>query len=88
MYDCANELFEFMARNNIYNVSKIGKHPRFDNIVLRIYNKKDASRIQYFIDNNELIQRNLLPPNPFAIIKNNIEHATNIIVASNKAPFT
>lgn len=75
VYDCANELFEFMARNNIYNVSKIGKHPRFDNIVLRIYNKKDATRIQYFIDNNELIQRNLLPPNPFAIIKNNIAYA-------------
>ena len=83
MYDCANELFEFMARNNIYNVSKIGKHPRFDNIVLRIYNKKDASRIQYFIDNNELIQRNLLPPNPFAIIKNNIAYAMDDKISFN-----
>ena len=75
LYQGANELFTFMARENIIHQSKIGSHIRFDDIVIRVYSISDAEKIQNFIDNNKTIQDGLLQSSPFAVSRNGIAYA-------------
>lgn len=67
-------ILDYIDRENICVNGKVGKHIRFDNIVLRVKDKNDAMKIQNFINNNKFIQEGLLPPNPFAISNNNIAY--------------
>lgn len=70
----AQMIFEFLSLNDIKHLSKIGKHIRFDNIVIRVTSSEDALRVQKFIDNNAYIQEGLIPPNPFAFNQNGIAY--------------
>ena len=62
----ANQIFDFLAAKNISHASKIGKHLRVDNIVIRVSNEEDAKEVLNFINKNKYIQEGLCNPNPFA----------------------
>ena len=70
--ESANLIFDFLAKNNIPHISKIGKEIRFDNIVIRLTNIEDVPKIIDFVKNNSYIQEGLIEPNPFAFTKDNI----------------
>lgn len=67
IYDGANYLFDFLIRENIQHMSKIGKHIRFDDIVVRVTNKVDADKIINFVNNNSYLREGSLPLNPFTV---------------------
>ena len=68
-------IFEFLARENIVHLSKIGKCVRFDDIVIRTNNSESANKIIDFVNNNEYIKEGLLTCNPFAVNVDNISMA-------------
>lgn len=68
----AKEIFEFLSRERISHVSKIGSHVRFDDIVIRLINIDDVIKLVNFINNNEYIQEGLMPANPFGFNHNGI----------------
>ena len=68
----AKMIFDFLAYNNIPHCSKIAKEIRFDDIVIRLINPKDADKLIQFVTNNAYIQQGLIQPNPFAIQKNGL----------------
>ena len=75
IYEGANRLFKFMAENNMSHNSKIARKVRFDDIVLRIDSKSDASKIEEFVMNDKYIQEGMIKHNPFAFHRNNIAYA-------------
>lgn len=70
--DNAKIIFDYLKNNNIAHLSKIGQEIRFDNIVIRLERKEDVLPLLTFLQNNQKIQKGLLPPNPFAFTKDNI----------------
>ena len=73
----AKEIFEFLSKENISHLSKIGSHVRFDDIVVRLIEPKDVAKLVNFINNNKYIQEGLLPANPFAYSINGIAMAVD-----------
>ena len=73
----AKQIFNFLNENNISHVSKIGKHIRFDDIVIRVIKKEDAEKLLDFVKKNKFIQAGLIKPNPFAVNKNGIALASD-----------
>lgn len=73
----AKEIFEFLSRNGISHGSKIGSHVRFDDIVIRLINPNDVSKLISFINSNQYIQEGLIPANPFAFSINGIAMAVD-----------
>ena len=71
----ARLIFDFLDKNNFCHHSKIGKHVRFDDIVIRMKDKNEAQKLLNFIKNNKFIQEGLIKPNPFAFSHNNIAMA-------------
>lgn len=67
IYEGANQLFDFLARENIAHLSKIGKHIRFDDIVVRVTNQYDANKVINFVNSNSYLREGSLPLNPFAV---------------------
>ena len=67
-----SQLFDFLDKNNISHLSKVGKKIRFDNVVIRLTNEKDLNRLLDFVNNNKYIQEGLIKPNAFAYTENNI----------------
>lgn len=63
----AEYLFEYLANENIPHVSKIGKHVRFDDIVIRTNSKENANKIIEFVNKNQYIKDGMLPASPFAV---------------------
>ena len=68
----AKLIFDFLNKNDISHVSKIGKEIRFDDIVVRLIKEEDAKKLLNFVKNNSYIQEGLLKPNPFAFQEGNI----------------
>lgn len=68
----SKELFNYLAKENIPHISKIGSHIRFDDIVIRTDSEESANKIMNFVKNNPYIQEGLLPANPFAVNDNGI----------------
>lgn len=68
----AKIIFDFISKNNISHASKISRKIRFDNIVIRVINVEDATKIINFVKNNKFLQDGLINPNPFAPNINNI----------------
>ena len=71
----ARLIFDYLDKNNFCHHSKIGKHVRFDDIVIRMKDKNEALKLLNFIRNNKYIQEGLIKPNPFAFSHNNIAMA-------------
>lgn len=68
----ANIIFDFLRRNNIPHMSKIGKNIRFDNIVIRLVDENDLNKLINFINSNQYIQEGLNPASPFAYNKDGL----------------
>ena len=75
IYAGVNDIFEFTSRNNIPHKSKVGKHTRFDDVVLRVDSISDAEKIRNFVNNNGYLKEGLIRPNPFAFTDGNIAFA-------------
>lgn len=73
----AKEIFEFLSKNGISHESKIGSQIRFDDIVIRLINPSDVSKLISFINDNSYIQEGLLPANPFTFNTNGIALAVD-----------
>ncbi len=73
----ATMIFDFLERNNISHVSKIGKAIRFDDIVIRLVEEKDVDTLINFINNTSYLMQGLISPNPFAYNKNGIALAVD-----------
>ena len=71
----AKLIFDFLDRNDFCHVSKIARRVRFDNIVIRMKDKNEATQLLNFVQNNNYIQEGLIKPNPFAFNHNNIAMA-------------
>lgn len=68
----AKLIFDFLSRNNIPHRSKIGKHIRFDDIVIRLINPEDAEKLIEFVHSNLYLECGLIEGNPFAFQKDGI----------------
>ena len=68
----ANLIFDFLAKNNVTHISKIGKKIRFDDIVIRLTNEQDARNLIEFVKQNSYINEGLILPNPFAYNKDGL----------------
>lgn len=77
IHQCANELFDFLAKNNIKHSSKIGKNARVDGVVVRVGSKQDALSVARFIENHPHLRDSLYEPNPFLLNDGNIAYATD-----------
>lgn len=73
----AKLIFDFLEQSNISHISKLGKHIRFDDIVVRLINPEDAEKLINFISNTKYIQEGLIEPNPFAFQKDGIALAVD-----------
>lgn len=73
----ATMIFDFLERNNISHLSKIGREIRFDDIVVRLINPEDAERLINFVSHNPYLQEGLIKPNPFAFQQNGIAMAVD-----------
>ena len=70
--DGAIKLFDYMARENIGHISKIGTHIRFDNIVIRVSSSAEADKIINFVNNDRYLKEGALPTSPFAFSEKNV----------------
>lgn len=73
----AKEIFSFLSKEGISHLSKIGSHVRFDDVVIRLVNPEDVSKLMNFINNNKYIQDGLMPANPFVFNLNGIPMAVD-----------
>lgn len=73
----AKEIFSFLSKEGISHLSKIGSHVRFDDVVIRLINPEDVSKLMNFINNNKYIQDGLMPANPFVFNLNGIPMAVD-----------
>ncbi len=69
-----NLIFEFLSDHDIPHMSKVGKHIRFNDIVICLTRIRDVLLLHDFIQNNHSIQEGLLRPNPFAFQYDNISY--------------
>ena len=72
IYYGVNKLFSYLSTNNIPHRSKVAKHTRFDDVVLRLDDVYSVERIRYFVSQNSYIKEGLIPPNPFAFTDGNV----------------
>ena len=72
LYKSAIEIFDYLEKNNISHLSKIGKEIRFDNIVVRLTNINDAKKLIAFVNSNPYIMEGMIKPNPFTFTENSI----------------
>lgn len=71
----AKLIFDFLSRNDIPHVSKIGKQIRFDDIVIRLVNEEDARKLLDFVKSNQYLQEGMIKPNPFAFQQDGVAMA-------------
>ena len=77
------QIFDFLEKNNIAHLSKVGKHIRFDDVVVRLGSLEDAEKLSQFINGNRYIQEGLVKPNPFAVTKDGIAFASDRDISYN-----
>ncbi len=70
--DGATLIFDFLDKNGISHKSKISKRVRNDDIVVKLINPDDVSKLIDFVSNNKYLQEGLLPANPYAFQKNGL----------------
>lgn len=76
-------IFSFLASKNIPHLSKVSKHIRFDDVVVRLSNSFDAEILANFIKNDSYIQEGLIKNNPFAVEKERISYASDKHISYN-----
>lgn len=68
----ANRIFDFLEKNNIKHHSKIATDVRADDVVVRLYRKEDAVKLQNFVSRNRYIKEGMLSVNPFCFSKDGV----------------
>ncbi len=63
--NAVNDVFDFIAQNDIVNHSKVSHRDRSDSIVLRIREEQDARKVIEYVNGNEGIKSHAKPVNPF-----------------------
>lgn len=71
----ANRIFDFLEKNNIKHHSKIATDVRADDVVVRLYRKEDAVKLQNFVSSDRYIKEGMLPVNPFCFNKDGVGYA-------------
>lgn len=61
----ASLIFDYMKRENISHLSKIGSEVRVDDIVIRLDSFEDINKLREYITRNNYIMEGLIKPNPF-----------------------
>lgn len=61
----AKQIFKFLADNNIKHRSKIGRVLRNDNIVIRVYDLKEAKKLINFVNSDKFLVEGHLDVSPF-----------------------
>ncbi len=64
IYEAVEDIFTFMANNNMLHVSKVADKLRSDSVVLRVYRREDALKVINYINNNPKFTQHALPTNP------------------------
>ena len=82
--ESARLIFEFMTHNNIIHESKIGSDIRTDDIVLRVFSKKDSEKVHNFIINNHYIKEGMNEVLPFCFEKDGIGYALDGRISYNQ----
>lgn len=77
-------LFDFLSRENIPHISKIGKRSRDDQIVVRVGTAEDCEKVIDFINNDSYIQRGKKKANPFSFQYRGVALATDGNVSYNE----
>lgn len=80
-----NMIFDFLSQNDIPNLSKVGKHQRFDSVVVRLISPDDVEKLMAFINSNQYIQEGLYAPNPFTYNRSGIAMACDGRLSYNSA---
>ncbi len=67
LYEGVNQLFDFIASENIEHESKVGEIARIDNVIVRLRkgDKTSAQKIIDFINSNKYLKTGLNKNNPF-----------------------
>jgi len=73
----AKIIFDFLEKNHISHLSKIGREIRFDDIVVRLINPEDAKKLIQFVSSVPYLQEGLIQANPFAFQQNGIAMAVD-----------
>ncbi len=73
----AKIIFDFLEKNHISHVSKIGREIRFDDVVVRLVNPEDAKKLIQFVNSVPYLQEGLIKANPFAFEQNGIAMAVD-----------
>ena len=72
IYEGVNKIFNFLADSNIKHQSKVSRHIRFDDVVVRLSCLEDAKKLQAFIDKDPYLKEGMIKPNAFTFSKNHI----------------
>ena len=63
----AEIIFDFLSNENIEHMSSVANKVRTDDIIIKVFNQKDAEKVINFINTNSYINEGNLKPNPFQI---------------------
>ena len=83
MKDGVNRLFDFLDRENIPHISKVGKKSRDDQIVVRVSSHEDCEKVVNFINNDSYIQEGKKKANLFSYQQNGVALAADGEVSYN-----
>ena len=72
IYYGVNQLFEFIAKNNISHLSKVSNTTRLDDVVVRLDDMFSVLKTIDFVYSNSYIKEGLIKPNPFCPSYNDI----------------
>lgn len=65
IYNCVNELLNFLDSNNVSYQLKVSRYLRNDNVCLRVNNLEDAFKVCDYIFGSPNFNSGLIKPNPF-----------------------
>ena len=65
LYKGAKMIFNYLVDENIEHISNVANSIRTDNIIVRVFNKKDAEKLINFINTNPYLNQGHLKTNPF-----------------------
>ncbi|MBP5684758.1 MAG: hypothetical protein J6X02_05840 [Bacilli bacterium] len=81
--DGVNSILDFLNENNFSYDLKVCSKVRNDDVIVRLINKDDLKKLLDFIKKDKMLSDNLLKPNPFAFIDNNIALASDGAISYN-----
>lgn len=84
VYHGVNKIFDYISKNRIPHKSKVGKHTRFDDLVIRVDSVNALAAIRRFAETDQYIREGLIEINPFAITDGLISFAWDSTMSYNR----